>query len=70
MVDVELHPSLKNVLNLFVCRKLNFFLTIFLSDFFIIPLVIGGYNSNKISPSDHEPNFNKRVQFRVGAIPC
>ena len=31
MVDVELHPSFKNVLNLFVCTKINFFLTFFLS---------------------------------------
>ena len=37
---------------------------------FIIYYSLGGYNSNKTSLGDHEPNFNKRVQFRVGAIPC
>ena len=62
-VDVELHPSFKNVLNLFVCIKLNLFFYNF--PFFIrfIPLVdIIGI---KPASGDHESNFKKVV-----AIPC
>ena len=52
---------LKNVLNLFVCIKLNFFITIFLSlsDLFYIIRI-------RPAPGDHE---RKWLQFRVGAIP-
>ena len=69
MVDVELHSHgtaiaptgncthpLKNVLNLFVCMKLNFFPKIFLSLSDLFP---------KPAPGDHESQFMK-----VGAIPC
>ena len=38
---------LKNVLNLFVCIKLSFFLTIFLS---YLIYSLGGYNRNKTRP--------------------
>jgi hypothetical protein len=62
MVDMELHPSLKNVLNLLVCIKPDFILTIFLSFFLIYSLV--GYNRNKNLPPA-TTNFKK-----MGAIPC
>ena len=48
---------LRNILNLFVCIKLNFFLYSFYS--------FGGYNRNNPAPGDHESNLKK-----VGAIPC
>ena len=57
-------PILKNVINLFVCIKLFFLLTIsFLFLIYSIPLVdiIG----RKLAPSDHKLNFKK-----VGEIPC
>ena len=54
-VDVELHPLLKNVLNLFVCIKLNFFS--YNLPFFIwfIPLV----DLILIKPAPRRP----RIQF-------
>ena len=57
MVDVELHPLFKNVLNLFVWIKLNFFSDNFPFFFWFIPLVdIIGI---KPAPDDHESNFKK-----------
>ena len=51
----------KNVLNLFLSIKINFFLKIFLSLVDIIGI--------KPAPGDHESNFKKVMQLRVGAIP-
>jgi hypothetical protein len=53
---------LKNVSNLFVCIKLNFFLKIIFLYLFIPLVDIIGIKS---APGDHESNFKK-----VGAIPC
>ena len=67
MVDLELHPHeiapilKKNLINLFVCIKFNFLLTIFLA---LVIYSLGGHNRNKTRPGDHESNFKK-----VGAIP-
>ena len=68
MVDVECHPvrnythHLKNVLNLFACIKLKFFLK---KSFFIWFIVLVDIKGTKPAPGDHESNFKK-----VGAIPC
>ena len=58
--DGELHPYFKNVINIFVCIKLNFFLTIFL--LYLIHSLSG--HRNKTHPRRHEYNLKK-----VGAIP-
>ena len=61
MVDVELQPHRKNILNFFVCMKLKLFYLIY---------SLGGYNRNKTRP--RRPRIQilrKWLQFRVDAIP-